>query len=219
MESTEDNLLMWNFKPNWIWSNKQTVKVENLLINGYKWKVWNYRRWTSKTRWFLKKYNINLIITFDQLDFIVPPNFWDIAIIPLIDFAKSNSYFKIYPKLFIRRDLFEKLSNITNKNSLKDINSINLEWNKDEIFGFFFKIVFAYSRDEFFKIMKIYNGKNSEIWLQPIKKEINKRYNQVPLEKKYLYPLIDTFFGKYAYGGYDKFKKEKFGYTYDWFYK
>jgi len=166
---------------------------------------------------FLKKWDINLMITFDQLDFIVPPNFWDRAIVPLINFAKSNSYYKIYPKLFIRRDLFEKLSGLTNKESLRDSNNINLEWNKDEIFGFFFKIVFAYSKEEFFKIMELYNGENAR-FIKPIKNEIDKKYNQIPLEKYYLDPLIETFFGKYAFVGKDKFKRKKFGYMYDWFY-
>ncbi|HIP55154.1 MAG TPA: hypothetical protein EYH11_06750 [Sulfurimonas autotrophica] len=166
---------------------------------------------------FLKKRDINLMITFDQLDFIAPPNFWDRAITPLIDFAKSNSYYKIFPKLFVRRDLFEKLSSLTNKESLRDSNSIDLEWNKNEIFGLFFKIVFAYSKEEFFKIMDIYNGENAK-FIDPIKNEIEKKYNQVSLEKYYLHPLIETFFGKYAYVGRDQSKKNKFGYMYDWFY-
>ena len=167
----------------------------------------------------MKKNDSNLFLTFDQLDFIVPPNFWDKAIVPLIDFTKSNSYFKIFPKLFLRRDLFEKLSNITNKESLRDSNSINLEWNKDEIFGFFFKVVFGYVQEEFFKIMEIYNGENAK-FIHPIRNELNKRnrYNQIPLEKYYIMPLIETFFGKYAYVGKDKFKQKKFGLMYDWFY-
>jgi len=158
---------------------------------------------------FLKKEDINLFLTFDQLDFIVSPNFWYKGIVPLIDLAKTNSYYKIYPKLFLRRDLFEKLSNIVNKESLRDSNSINLEWTKDEIFGFFFKVVFAYTKDEFFEIMKLYNGDNAK-FVSPIKNEIKKKnkFNQIPLEKYYILPLIETFFGKYAYVGKDKFKQK-----------
>ena len=88
-----------------------------------------------------------------------------------------------------------------------------------EIFGFFFKVVFAYTNEEFFKIMKIYNGEN-EKFIKPIKNEISKknRYNQVPLEKYYLMPLVETFFGKYAYVGKNEFKRKMFGLMYDWFY-
>ena len=118
-----------------------------------------------------------------------------------------------------QKTLFEKLSNYTNKESLRDVNSINLEWSKDEIFGFFFKVVFAYTNEEFFEIMKIYNGEN-EKFIKPIKNEISKknRYNQVPLEKYYLMPLVETFFGKYAYVGKNEFKRKMFGLMYDWFY-
>jgi hypothetical protein len=32
-------------------------------------------------------------------------------------------------------------------------------------------------------------------------------------------PLIETFFGKYAYVGHDSFQRNRFGLMYDWFYK
>jgi cellulose biosynthesis protein BcsQ len=208
----------FNFKPIEL-NDKLTEKIENFFYEYIDDKFSIVEDEFLKLDEFLKKWDINLIITFDQLDFIVPPIFWDKAIVPLIDFAKTNSYFKIYPKLFIRRDLFEKLSNYTNKESLRDVNSINLEWSKDEIFGFFFKVVFAYTNEEFFEIMKIYNGEN-EKFIKPIKNEISKknRYNQVPLEKYYLMPLVETFFGKYAYVGKNEFKRKMFGLMYDWFY-
>jgi len=211
-----NNKFAFKFKPI-EFNDKQKSKIEKFLYKHINEEFELVEEEFQRLDEFLKKWDINLMLTFDQLDFIVPPNLWDIAIIPLVDFAKSNSYYKIYPKLFIRRDLFEKISNYTNKESLRDSNSINLEWNKDEIFGFFFKIIFAYSKKDFFDIMKIYNGEN-EKFINPIKNEIEKKYNQIPLEKYYLYPLIETFFGKYAYDGKDEFKKKKFGYMYDWFY-
>lgn len=210
------NKFKFKFEP-MAFNDKQTTKIEE-FFNKYIEKEFEViENEFIELDNFLKKWDINLIVTLDQLDFIVKPNFWNNAIVPLIDMTKGNSYFKIYPKLFIRRDLFEKLSNYTNKESLRDTNSINLEWNKDEIFGFFFKIIFAYAKDEFFKIMAIYNGENKK-FISPIQKEINKQNNQIPLEKYYLDPLIETFFGKYAYDGFDENKKKKFGYMYDWFY-
>jgi GTPase SAR1 family protein len=207
----------FNFQP-MEFNDKQTSKIESFFNEYIEEKFEVIENEFIELDNFLKQWDINLIVTLDQLDFIVPPNFWDTAIIPLVDIAKSNSYFKIFPKLFIRRDLFEKLSNYTNKESLRDTNSINLEWNKDEIFGFFFKVIFAYTKDEFFKLMELYNGQNKK-FISPIKKEIDKRNNQISLDKYYLDPLIETFFGKYAYVGNDPSKQKKFGYMYDWFYK
>lgn len=207
----------FDFKPIEM-NDKETSKIEVFFNEYIEEKFEIIENEFLKLDNFLKKWDINLVVTLDQLDFIVPPNFWDTAIVPLVDITKSNSYFKIYPKLFIRRDLFEKLSNYTNKESLRDTNSINLEWNKDEIFGFFFKIIFAYAKNDFFKIMTIYNGENKK-FINPIKKEIDKQNNQVSLEKYYLNPLIETFFGKYAYDGPDISKRKNFGYIYDWFYK
>ena len=212
----QNNNFSFNFKPI-DFNDKQKSKVEKFLYTYINKEFELVEDEFQRLDDFLKKWDISLMLTFDQLDFIVPPNMWGKAVIPLIDFAKSNSYYKIYPKLFIRRDLFEKVSNYTNKESLRDSNSINLEWNKDEIFGFFFKIIFSYSKEEFFKIMEIYNGENKK-FINPIKNEIEKKYNQIPLEKYYLYPLIETFFGKYAYVGRNNFYKKKFGYMYDWFY-
>jgi len=188
---------------------------------------------------FLQNNDIYLLITFDQLDFIVKPTLWDKAIAPLINFCRSKPYSRILPKLFLRKDLYEKLSNITNKNSL-DTKIINLEWNRDEIFGFFFKIIFAYSKKEFFQIMKYYSKllrKYSYIKngvMTAIQKYISKsnQYNQIPLENYYIFPLVDVFFGKYVYSvkrvkigtAYDYPGKyvcleERFGTVYDWLYK
>jgi len=214
----EDKLNGFKFSFNPIeFSDKNTAQIEEFIeenIKNFAFIEEEFNRLDD----FLKKEDINLFLTFDQLDFIVSPNFWYKGIVPLIDFAKTNSFFKIYPKLFLRRDLFEKLSNIVNKESLRDSNSINLEWTKDEIFGFFFKVVFAYTKDEFFKIMELY--RDNAKFVSPIKSEIkkNNKFNQIPLEKYYILPLIETFFGKYAYVGKDKFKQKKFGLMYDWFY-
>lgn len=197
-------------------NDKQTSKIEDFFLKYIEDSFDKIENEFIQLDHYLKKYDINLIMTFDQLDFIVQPNFWNTAIIPLIDFSKNNSYFKIYSKLFIRRDLFEKLTNYTNKESLRDTNSINLEWSKDEIFGFFFKIIFTYAKEEFFQIMEQYSNNK---FINSIKQEIEKKFNQIPLERYYLDPLIETFFGKYAYDGHIQFKRQKFGYIYDWFYK
>ena len=50
-----------------------------------------------------------------NVDFIVKPILWSNIISPLIDYCRSLSYLKIKPKLFLRRDLYNKLTNLTNK--------------------------------------------------------------------------------------------------------
>jgi len=168
---------------------------------------------------FLKLQDINLLITFDQLDFIAKPDTWNESITPLIEICRTFSYHKIQAKIFIRRDLFEKLSNITNILALSS-KSIPLEWTKDEIFAFFFKIVIAYASEDFFQIMENY-GDTNKILIKEIKRSLKKpqKYNQIPLEKNYILPFVKNFFGEYAYVGNDKRKEKSFGTMYDWFYK
>jgi hypothetical protein len=164
---------------------------------------------------FLKRKDLNLMITFDQLDHIVKPILWGDIISPLIKYCRNFPYLKIQPKLFLRKDLYEKLTNLTNKNAL-DTKIIKLEWSKDEVFAFFFKIVFAHEKDIFFEIMKRYND-ISEERIDTIKKKINKQnsYNQIGLNKNHIASLVETFFGKYPYPPY---MHRKDILSYDWFY-
>jgi len=163
----------------------------------------------------LKKNDVNLMITFDQLDHLVKPILWSDVISPLIKYCRNFPYLKIQPKLFLRKDLYQKLTNITNKNSL-DTKIIELEWSKDEIFAFFFKIVFAYAKDDFFKIMRLY-GDMTQDRIDMIYKKINqsKSYNQIDLDRHHISSLVETFFGKYPYPPNIR-KKDIL--TYDWFF-
>jgi MinD-like ATPase involved in chromosome partitioning or flagellar assembly len=150
-----------------------------------------------------KKLKLNdqrLLLTFDQLDFVVPPSHWNDGISPLIRLCQSNSWQRIQPKLFLRRDLFRKLGNITNKNALLK-QSINLEWSQNEMYAFFFKVIFAYSKDNFLSVLKT---KLSESWVKnEIERKLNKKnqYNQLPPEKYLLKPLVDIFFGEFCREG------------------
>ncbi len=167
----------------------------------------------------LKKIDLNLMITFDQLDYIVKPINWGEAISPLINYCRSMPYLKIQPKIFIRRDLFDKYIQLTNKQSLKS-KIIDLEWSKDEVFAFFFKVVFAYAKYEFLDIMKEYNINSDNI--KAIKKQIEKQnsYNQIDLDKYKIIPLVDTFFGEYPNPNtnYNR-QNEDYSKSYNWFYE
>lgn len=159
---------------------------------------------------YLKSSSQHLMITFDQLDKVVKPSLWSKAIAPLIKLCQNRNYDRIYPKLFLRKDLFHKIGNLTNKASLEK-QAINLEWIREELFAFFFKTVFSRCRDSFVNYAK----EREEIkkhQLQDILKKLRKRncYNQLSADDYLLKPLVKVFFGGHA---------GKFGETYYWIYK
>ncbi len=163
---------------------------------------------------FLKHTNnhMKLIVIFDGLDHVVKPINWPIKIVPLINYWRYHNFTRISPKLFLRSDLFEKLSNITNIKELKN-QAISIEWSQDELFGYFFKLVFSSAKEEFLKYMILTKIINFEL-IKQIKQKSNKD-NQLPLEEYYLKPLVQTFFGQYASAD----NTPRFGESYDWFYR
>lgn len=151
----------------------------------------------------------NLIVIFDQLDEIVKPNKWSQRIAPLINFWKRAPYSKIHPKMFIRRDLFRRIGNVTNINDLAN-KAIDIEWSQEELFAYFFKLLFSTSREEFLQLVQLYNETHSAV-LKQIRK---KSQEQIPLEAGLLKPCVQTFFGKYA----GRNNQPNFGESYDWIY-
>lgn len=144
---------------------------------------------------YLKVRNQRLILTFDQLDEVVKPKHWDKGISPLIRVCQSNSWSNIQPKLFLRRDLFEKLGNITNKQSLSS-QSIDLEWSSEEMYAFFFKIVYSKSSQEFTNFL---NENFSKAFVSNnVHKRLRKKnsFNQLPDDEFLLRPIVNAFFGK-----------------------
>ncbi|EOC0040625.1 hypothetical protein ACI0X2_002647, partial [Cronobacter turicensis] len=136
-----------------------------------------------------------LIITFDQLDNIVKPFLWNDVISPLVKIAMRFSYENIHPKLFLRRDLYQRLGNLTNKNSFSP-RIIDLEWTQNEIFSYFLKIVFNYSKDNFFSFLS--DNLPSSTLVQQIHRKLKTKgiiHNQLPLDKYLIQPVINAFFG------------------------
>lgn len=158
---------------------------------------------------YLVTTNKYLIVIYDNLDEMVKPHKWDKQIAPLLNFWKFTSYKRIFSKLFVRKDLFDKIAGITNIEDLRN-NAIDIEWSKEEIFAFFFKLIFAKSKEEFFTLMKLYNDFDTKTIKQL--KAKSKNENQLPLEDSYLRKLSQTFFGQYA-------GNPKYGEAYDWLYK
>lgn len=143
----------------------------------------------------LKSEDKRLIITFDQLDNIVKPFLWNDIISPLVKIAMRFAYENIHPKLFLRRDLYQRLGNLTNKNSFSP-RIIDLEWTQNEIFSYFLKIVFNYSKDNFFSFLL--SNLPSSAFVHQINKKLSTKgiiHNQLPLDKYLIQPVINAFFG------------------------
>jgi cellulose biosynthesis protein BcsQ len=164
----------------------------------------------------LKFLNKVILLSFDQLDFIVKPENWSIGIAPLLKYWRTNIFSKIYPKIFVRADIFEnRLSNITNINELQE-KAINLQWSKQELFAYFFKYIFKVAKEDFFALAYAYKeySESTKTRLLQIEKELDSE-NQLPLNKEQeIQFLVEIFFGKYA----SRYGASGYGESYDWFY-
>lgn len=156
--------------------------------------------------------NSQLIIIFDELDNIVKPHKWSERISPLVNLCKKMNYSSIFPKLFLRSDLFEKISNINNKKELAN-RTISIEWNRQELFAYFFKLILSHSKAEFFNLTKKY-GYYPAFYINKVEANIAKSGDQPPLDDYTLKHLCATFFGKYA----DVNNTPRYGESYDWFF-
>lgn len=160
-----------------------------------------------------KKSDYRIVILFDDLDKIVNPVMWSERVSPLINYCRKMSYRTISTKLFVRSDLYEKTSNLNNKNELKN-RSITIEWNREELFAFFFKHLFSHSKKEFFELLRIYRVFPNK-FVRDVENTLDKNNNQLPLDANMLRNLCRVFFGEYA----DVNNNPKFGESYDWFFK
>jgi MinD-like ATPase involved in chromosome partitioning or flagellar assembly len=154
----------------------------------------------------LNKTQKYLMVIYDNLDEMVMPHKWYEQIAPLLNLWKYTSYNRIFPKLFVRRDLFNKISGVTNIKDLEN-KAIDIEWSKEEIFAYFFKLVLSKSKEDFFKIMELYKDFPSDT-IKEIKKKA-KSENQYATDEYLLRKLSETFFGKYA-------ENPVHGESYDW---
>ena len=144
----------------------------------------------------LKGHDSRLIITFDRLDNIVKPFLWNDIVSPLVKLCMRSPWGNIQPKLFLRRDLYERLGNLTNKNSF-DSRIIDLEWSQNEMFSYFLKIVFTSCKEEFLEFLDVQTSCSSN-FIGNIRKKLKSRdveHNQLPLETHIIEPIINSFFG------------------------
>lgn len=164
---------------------------------------------------FLTSKKIQLVILFDQLDNLIAPNRWGDTVTPLIDYWWDNlkRFKSISPKIFIRTDLFKRLKT-TNTLRLEN-NKIEIEWSREEVYAFFFKLVFSdrESYEAIFEILKRSNRYDDK-FIRNTKRFLEKNDNQLNLFQNEIDPFMTVFFGKEVKSGTGGF----LGNTFDWFY-
>jgi cellulose biosynthesis protein BcsQ len=164
----------------------------------------------------LKDSNKKLVISFDYLDDIVSLKTLgrvDNAIKVLIDWCRTLPYDNIYPKIFIRTDLYNKIHGNTNRQGLEN-KVLSLDWNSDEIFAYFFKIVYAKTSDKFINWLFLRNDTEKAGYIINIKKLLDDNNGQITLENKGIIEfLVNNFFGEFI-----DIRHPNYGKTYTWFY-
>ena len=156
-----------------------------------------------------------LTIIYDQLDEIVKPSDWNIWIPDLIRYWRMKRYTHISGKLFMRTDLFKSLEGVNNINDLIN-NAINIEWQKEELFSFFFQLaLLGNNASSFWEIMNAYGDYDQNI-IKGCKDKFDvTKSSLIPIDDKSLIPMVYTYFGEFV----DVNKSSRMGDSYDWFYR
>lgn len=195
--------------------NEAFLRFEELIEKGIEVLVTIEEDLDKVNNWLCKN-NKKIFLLYDRLDNCINPLRWNKAVSPLIEYWRNNyrKYSNIFPKIFIRTDLFRQIEG-NNTERLQE-NSINIEWTIGEVFGYFFKLIFS---DK--------NASNA-YWAIAKKLRINENYisdrrksfiafplNQFKsLTRAEMAPLIEIFFGRQVNPG-----NSKLGHPWEYFEK
>ena len=162
---------------------------------------------------YLSKINYSVSIVYDQLDEIVRPTDWNDWIPELLNIWRVKRFSNISGKVFLRTDLFRGLVGLTNKNDIEN-KAINVEWSKEEIYSYFFKMIMSKNVQEACWEYMNLSGKE-DIIVSQCRQNYRKNNNQFKLDDYILRQMVQTFFGEYV----DVNNSTRMGTSYDWFYK
>lgn len=178
------------------YAKEALIRIEELVNIGVKASV-AIEKDIVRINSYLTQKRKRLFVLYDRLDTCINPLRWNKAVSPLINYWRNNceSFSNIAPKIFVRTDLFKQIEG-TNTARLEN-NIIHIEWSIEEVFGYFFKLIFSskLSSDAFWAIAEKIKIDSNYI------KEIKDSFllfpeNQIkPLNKKMMMRLIYTFFG------------------------
>ena len=137
------------------------------------------------------------------MDNCINPLRWNKAVSPLIEYWRNNyrKYSNIFPKIFIRTDLFKQIEG-NNTERLQE-NSINIEWTIGEVFGYFFKLIFSDKKASvaYWSIVK--KLRKNDSYINNCKKSFEAfPQNQFKsLTRAEMSPLVEIFFGRQVVSG------------------
>lgn len=170
----------------------------------------------DKVNELLYRNNKKIFLLYDRLDNCINPLRWNKAVSPLIEYWRNNykKYSNIFPKIFIRTDLFKQIEG-NNTERLQE-NSINIEWTIGEVFGYFFKLIFSDQKasDAYWAIAR--KVETNEQYIRSCKLEFSKSpINQFKqCSRTELARLVEIFFGRQVNPG-----SSKLGHPWEYFEK
>lgn len=149
-----------------------------------------------------------VFILFDGLESYIHPLHWNNTILSLYDYCAhpENSFSSIIPRIFIRTDLLPQIE------ALKSDSIISMEWSTEEVFSYFFKLIFSdFATSSFFQSIAEDFGIESQLIDTTVKHlETNKDPFSLLSQAK-IESLLEVVFGKDTNGlgkPWDYFKKE-----------
>lgn len=156
----------------------------------------------------------DIIAIYDNLDLMIEPFKWKDEMSSLINFWQFSNYKRIHCKLFLRSDLYKTIRGINNVQSLKN-SIISIEWQKEEIFNYFFNLVKQYAKEDFILAIGSFDFKKISNDALEWKRDFEKRFTndkQYQFDENILRKLCWVFFGQYP-------DIKAHGESYDWLYK
>jgi len=192
--------------------NQYTAERFNNLINNPQ-EIIPIENDLKKLDLFLQENDIKLFVLYDQLDQLVKvsPEKWKKIVSPLVDYWRRALFKNIFAKIFIRTDLILNIEG-TNTQILKK-RIINIEWSSEEVYSYFFKLIFTNdsSKQKLYELMR--RGRVCEdSFINEINFLLDNSENQLPLDRNKIEPFINVFFGN------EVMARNSLGKPYDWFF-
>lgn len=160
----------------------------------------------------LRRANKTIYILYDHLESFIQPENWNEAVSSLINYwmGSGHALGNILPKIFIRTDLLSQVENLNTE--LSPNNILNIEWSIEEVFDYFFKLVFSdpTAADALWILAEIFNV--DSYYIHEMKKKFKTNdHLYIGRSRVEMENLIRIFFGSDTkkYGKpWDYFKKE-----------